>query len=178
MIFTKLTDIVEHFEKAYSHSVSSEARGYIHLSQNGRIRKPLSGTREAVRFSHSEKSLPLKINQAWLYNAINDAEGISQSLVYLQTHYEKAFNDLTASVLGQDNIQVEGKMISGNVEIRRTDLLQLEDLEAHINRLLSSARDELHGNHRKLVALLESDFQRRVDFRFDPNLPGGVYSDD
>lgn len=174
-IFVKLNTVLETCLKAQRHQQSNDKRSYIFLNDKPEIRKPLSGIRDKVLFSESDKTVPLLIKDADLFNLIIDAEGISESLNFLQCEYEKAFLQIERSLMSQGPA-VEGRMMSGEFELKKTDLLKLKDLNDHLGRLLDESLPTIKNAHKHAIRVLSERHKRSISYEELEDVPGGVFS--
>ncbi|OUS04535.1 hypothetical protein A9Q96_16530 [Rhodobacterales bacterium 52_120_T64] len=178
LTFTKLTTILDSLTKAYRHQLSSEERSSIHLRGEPPVKNPLSGIREIIRFSDSEKVLPLQIKCAELFNNIAEAERISESLFFLQEEYDKVFSEFQQKIMSQKTVSIEGRRISGEVEISKFDLLRVRDVDGHLHRLLMESLPTIKSSHSHIISLLKERYGRNIVFEENQTIRGGVYSYD
>lgn len=175
-IFVKLNSILDTCSKHYRHQNSDDSRSYIFVGGESAIIKPLSGINEILRFSDTDKAVPLHIKDAELFNMIVDAEGIMESLYYLRKEYDETFLLFEKKLLSQ-NPTVEGKSIVGEFSFKKTDLLKLSDLRKHLTRLTSDGLPTIQNAHTHIIDVLKKRHGRTINYKSCDEIPGGVFAD-
>lgn len=182
VIFSKMNTSWSEMTKFYRHLLESDPRGFLTAkSDDGEIRRlriPLTGAKRPITFSHEERALAIRLDERWLFNAMNDAEGASEQILFLHELYEAKFQSLLEIVKSGQNFKAIGKNVSSVASPHPTIFLELEDLEQHMRRISMTAKPTHDAYMKDLIAAIEKGFAISLKVQIDAKAPGGVFSDD
>lgn len=180
-IYSKVLEIHNALIKVNRHLSTEDPRSIIELTESSgaihNIWKPAEDPPVPVKFSNEETAAAIRMMQAWMFNFLNDLQGASEQLSFLTSLHLREVKELQKLAVRNGEFNLSGRELSSSSEIDTLLIMRIEDIEAHLRRLLSQALPEAQQGHKRFVEYIESEFKINVQMDIDPTIPGVVFSD-
>lgn len=127
------------------------------------------------RLSDVELSFALMVKEVNPFNMIGELDSFVVSYNNISDAYISQFNRVQEAFFRDPSTDYQGRSISSpGLRIHPVEILALEDLKEHLLHCLRNGMPLAAEVHREMIAVLERNFGRRVEFVEDPEMPGHV----
>lgn|GEM_PF-5840173 len=139
--------------------------------------KPLRSRKTVIRFEQIEKQFALDTKKSELLNKLNDLEGSFELLLFMEEGYTIKFDEFERIHIKANMRHLSGKHVHSEGSINPLDLMELEDLLAHLRSLSISSLKNVSEATSSVTDILSKDHKLKIELKEEFDAKGAVYND-